>query len=193
MRKLYAPHPILAIFRPYAPAPPTFACLSQLTFRANAIGRRMIELRPADAAVGARSRSLYAIWKECAGTRLAPRRAEITLAKVGALMPWLWMLDVVDGGFRFRLAGQEVNQFLGGPFTGRLLSELPAGDFTHHLEAALMQSLNDKRPLALGPLPSGYAGKDHWEIELAILPLSEDGEAINCLMGALELWPLGNS
>lgn len=152
----------------------------------------MIELRPADDAVGGKIRALHAIWKECAGTRMAPRRADITLAKVGALTPWVLVLDVVDGGFRFRLVGQEVTQFLGGAFNGRPLSDLPEGEFARGLEAALIYCVNEKRPAALGPRPSGYAGKEHWEIELVVLPLSEDGDMVNCVIAALELRPLAS-
>ena len=30
-------------------------------------------------------------------------------------------------------------------------------------------------------------------MEAVVLPLSEDGKTINCLMGAMELWPIGTN
>lgn len=150
-------------------------------------------LKAADSLVGERNRLLYQIWKEKAADRFAPRRADITLSLVRALTPWLWMNDVMDNGgdFRLRLAGDGVNQFLGGTFTGHLLSEQPSSVFIERMKRVLRHGVDYKVPVALGPIPSGHTGKEHWEMELIALPLSEDGVAVNCLMGTLELWPLG--
>jgi hypothetical protein len=150
-------------------------------------------LKAADSVVGERNRSLHEIWKLTAGGRFAPRRAEITLPLVRALTPWLWMVDVLDreSDFRIRLAGDGVNQFLGGAFTGQPLSRLPHSVFIDRLRRALRHGVDHKVPVALGPIPSGHTGKEHWEMELIALPLSENDATVNCLMGTIELWPLG--
>jgi hypothetical protein len=150
-------------------------------------------LKTTDAIVGEKARVLYTIWKERVGDRLAPKRGDITLASVRAVMPWLWMADVVEAGadFRFRLTGDRVTQFL-GPTTGAHLSRLPDSEFRRRLNQTLAYCVQYKRPATFGPLPSGHSGKEHWEVEVFAAPLSEDNEAITCLVGSLEVWPLGS-
>jgi hypothetical protein len=111
------------------------------------------------------------------------------------LAPWLWAVDVIDDGadFRFRLAGDNIAQFLEGLHAGMLLSELPQSPFYERLRQTLAHCVEHKQPVAVGPIRSGYEGKEHWEMEAVVLPLSEDGKIINCLMGAMELWPVGTN
>ncbi len=136
---------------------------------------------------------LYEIWKNLAGTRLAPRREEITLGLVRSLTPWLWTADVIDDGadFRFRLAGDRVAQFYGQPITGSPLSEFPNAPFFERVRQMLTSCVEQRQPIAFGPVRSSREGKEHWVVEAVVLPLSEDGKTINCLIGALELWPAG--
>jgi hypothetical protein len=152
-------------------------------------------LKEADAIVGEKARALYDIWRQCAGERVAPRRADITLSRVRALTPWMWTVDAIDGGsdFRFRLAGHEANLFLGAAVTGLPLSRVAASRFTAQLQAALSRGVVRRTPVALGPMRSDHAGKEHWEVELVALPLSEDGQTVTALVGALQLWPLGTN
>ena len=152
-------------------------------------------LKGPDAIVGDKSQALHALWKELTGDRLAPRREEVTLSLVRNLAPWLWTVDVIDKGadFRFRLAGDNIIQFLDGLHAGMLLSELPESPFYERLRHTLTHCAEYKRPVAVGPVHSTLEGKEHWEMEALVLPLSEDGETINCLMGVLELWPLGTN
>ena len=150
-------------------------------------------LKPADALISEKCRALHAIWKRVAGERLAPARSEITLGHVRRLSPWLWTIDVVDQGadFRFRLGGDRIVQFLGQRHSGRLLSQLPTNPFFSRMQHTLSHCIAHKKPVARGPLASGYPGKEHCEMEVVVLPLSEDGHSINCVMGAMELWPVG--
>jgi hypothetical protein len=149
--------------------------------------------KPADALVGDKARAMYALWEKLRGPRLAPKREEITLARVRKLAPWMWIIDVVEDGadFRFRQAGDRVVQFLGAGQSGFLLSKLPPGPFTNLMQHTLSHCVDQKRPVALGPARSIYAGKEHWETETVVLPLSEDGEKVTAVLGTMEYWPLG--
>ena len=149
--------------------------------------------KPADALVGDKARAMHALWEKLRGSRLAPKREEITLAKVRTLAPWMWIIDVVEDGadFRFRQAGDRVVQFLGAGRPGFLLSKLSAGPFADLMGRTLNHCVEVKRPVALGPARSIYAGKEHWETETVVLPLSEDGEKVTALLGTMEYWPLG--
>jgi len=148
-----------------------------------------------DAIIGHKSKALYEIWKSLTGGRVAPKREEITLGLVRNLTPWLWTADVIDNGadFRFRMAGDRIAQFYGQPLAGSPISELPNNPFLERVKQVLTYCVKDKRPVALGPIRSRREGKEHWEIEAVVVPLSEDGKTINCLMGTMELWPTGTS
>ncbi len=128
-------------------------------------------------------------------SRIAPKRKEITLSLVRDVTPWMWIIDVIGDGadFRFRLVGDRIVQFLGDRNFGVLLSELPASPFYDVMRRILSRSVETKEPVALGPVRANYAGKEHWEVEIVVLPLSEDGERISALFGTMELWPLGTN
>ena len=150
--------------------------------------------KPAAALVGDRARAAHALWERVKGSRLAPKRQEITLALVRTLAPWMWIVEVVDDGedFRFRQAGDRVVQFLGRRYSGTSLSELPSDPFFNRLETILARCLEQKAPVAFGPVRSAHPGKEHWEVEVIALPLSEDGEKVTALFGVVELWPIGS-
>ena len=150
-------------------------------------------LKPVEAIVGDKSRAALAIWRMLKGPRMAPRREDITLRHVRGLSPWLWMTDVVDEGadFRFRLMGDRVVQFFDGGHVGQRLSMLGHDRFFDGMTRMLAHCVAHKAPVAVGPGRPDYLGKDHWEMEAVALPLSDDGENVTSLMGAIELWPLG--
>jgi hypothetical protein len=151
--------------------------------------------KPVEAIVGDKSRAAHAIWRMLKGPRMAPRREDITLRHVRGLSPWLWMTDVVDNGadFRFRLTGDRIVQFLDGRHVGQLLSALGNAGFYEGMALMLSHCVAHKVPVAVGPGRPDYLGKDHWEMEAVALPLSDDGENVTSLMGAIELWPLGTA
>jgi len=153
------------------------------------------KLKTPDAIVGERCQALYDIWHHLANGRVAPRREEITLGHVRKLTPWLWVIDVIDSGtdFRFRLVGDRVVQFLGGHNADVRLSELSKNAFFERMKQTLSHCVEHKLPVAIGPVRSGYEGKEHWEVEYVMLPLSEDGKSVSSLMGIMELWPAGTN
>ncbi len=175
---------------------PIFWPVGVLSPCANWIEKRMTlhsDLKPAESAVGEKSRALHALWRELKGDRMAPKREEITLGHVRALSPWIWTIDVVDDGadFRFRMAGDRIIQFLGKRFAGSLLSGVPESPFFERMKRTLTHCVENKQPAAVGPVRSDYEDTDHWEIEALALPLSEDGDKVTGFVGAMEIWPLG--
>jgi hypothetical protein len=159
------------------------------------IGTGMLEhtdLKSTDTIVGDHARDLHGLWQKLTGERPAPRREEITLSLVRTLTPWLWTVDVIDNGadFRFRLVGDRITQFYGNRITGLPLSQLPNSPFFERLKQMLTYCVEHRRPVALGPIRSSREGREHWEVEALVVPFSEDGETINCLMGTMELWPV---
>jgi hypothetical protein len=137
---------------------------------------------------------VYGTWMKAAAGRMAPRRDEITPALLKSVLPWVWMIDVVDGGtdFRFRIAGDRVIQFMGRRYAGQLLSEFAGQPFFEVMREILLASLTSKRPLVSGPTRSSLPGKEHLALQVAVLPLSEDGLNVTTIFGAMEITPAGS-
>jgi len=149
--------------------------------------------KPAHALASAILAGVHATWEQVSAGRLAPRRDEITPALLKTALPWIWMIDVVDGGadFRFRVAGDRVVQFMGRRYAGELLSAAGGTPFFQRMRAVLEACIRRREPVALGPLRSIKEGKEFLEMEVLVLPLSEDGSEITTLFGALETRPIG--
>jgi len=134
-------------------------------------------------------------WKRVAADRLAPKREEITPALLRSVLPSIWMIDVVDGGrdFRFRFAGDRVIQFMGRRYAGELLSDHIDVPFFQRMKAILVECVIRKTPVAVGPLRSNLQDKDYLEMEVVVMPLSEDGETVSCLFGAMDVRGVGTA
>jgi len=135
---------------------------------------------------------VHAAWRDTTAGRLAPKREEITPALLKTALPWIWMIDVVDRGadFRFRLAGDRVIQFMGRRYAGELLSSFAEEPFFQRMRHALLECLRRREPVAVGPMRSLMKGKEYLDLEVVVLPLSEDGSEITTLFGAMEARPI---
>lgn len=136
---------------------------------------------------------IFAVWKELAANRFAPERVEITPSKLRSLLPWVWIVDVIDGGadFRFRIAGDRVIEYLGMRHAGKMLTELRGPAFFELMHQIFSYSVRYKRPIAHGPLQSAHTKREHFEAEVLVLPLSDDGVSVTGLCGGFESWPYG--
>lgn len=125
--------------------------------------------------------------------RIGPKRDEISPAPLRGLLPFTFIIDVVDGGrdFRFRFAGERIIQFMGRRFAGMLLSELSGTSFFDGMRAMYSGCVAAKAPISSGVRRATYPGKDFLEIEAMVLPLSEDGAGVTHLFGAFDSWQLG--
>jgi hypothetical protein len=116
-------------------------------------------------------------------------REEITPALLRSVLPSIWMIDVVDGGkdFRFRFAGDRVIQFMGQRYAGKLLSEQLDVPFFERMRAILSECVRSRNPVAVGPLRSNLPGREFLDMEVVVMPLSEDGRTVSCLFGAMDV------
>lgn len=138
---------------------------------------------------------IHALWAQLANGRLAPRRDELSPAVIRGLLPYTFVMDVIAQGedFRFGFAGDRIIQFMGRRFAGMLLSEFsgtPIFDNMHRIYSACVK---ERRPLANGPMQANHEPKNFLEMEVLILPVSEDGAAVSAILGAMDTWPLGTN
>src|SRR6185312_11619095 len=140
----------------------------------------VVSYKSADRLVSEKLVGALDAWKRVAAGRLAPRREEITPALLRSVLPSIWMIDVIDGGrdFRFRFAGDRVIQFMGRRYAGELLSDHIDVPFFQRMKAILVECVTRKTPVAVGPLRSNLQDKDYLEMEVVVMPLSEDGETV---------------
>jgi hypothetical protein len=138
-------------------------------------------------------KAVYSAWKTLAAGRIGPRRAEVTPAHLRRATPWTFTVDVLDGGkdFRIGFTGDRVVQFLDQRCEQPVLSGLTGVPFFDEAESLFRHCVRSARPLANGPRQTRYAGKEHLEREVLLLPLSEDGVTVTALLGVLETWQLG--
>ena len=144
---------------------------------------------------GQKSRAIFQLWSELARGRIAPKREELSLGVVRGLAAWFWMVDVIDRGadFRFRITGDQVARLYGHRLRGMLLSECPAIPFFENARRLFACCVETRAPLAFGPSQSEYPGKEHLEVEVVALPLSDDGTHVNCIAGTVETWQIGTN
>ena len=135
--------------------------------------------------------SVFEIWTEIAAGRVAPTREEIDPRKLRGLLPWTWMADVIDEGrdIRFRVAGERIVEFVGRRYTGEHLSAHEHRPFFARVKRLFSHCIATRKPVVLGPTRSIMEGREYLQLEILALPLSQDGESITGLFGAMEVWP----
>lgn len=138
-------------------------------------------------------RAVYLLWKGIAGTRIGPRRDELTPQRLRRATPWTFTVEALDGGadFRFGFAGDRLMQFLQQRCAAPTLAGLRGVHFFDAADQLFRQCVASAKPLASGPKPTFYQGKEHLEREVLLLPLSENGATVTGLLGALDTWRLG--
>ncbi len=134
---------------------------------------------------------VHKLWRELAAGGIGPAREAVTPARLRGTLPWTFVIDVVGEDFRFRFAGDRIIQFMGRRLQGTLLSEHRGTPFFDGMHMFFRRSVQTKTPLANGPSAVTYPGKEHLEMEVMVLPLSNDGQAVTGLLGTFDTWQLG--
>lgn len=137
-----------------------------------------------------RLRTLLEHYLEVRGDRRMPSRRDIEPLRLGPVLPIIWISDYepAAGTFRYRLAGEKVNEIWGAPVAGRLLSEFsPPERFEATNEMHLKVLRDEAAIIASGAVfrCSGRVGLG----ERLILPLASDGVTADGLIGATHREP----
>ena len=130
-----------------------------------------------DEVTSARVRTARDYWQSKRSGGSLPLRAQIDPLDVPRLLPYLMLIEVVEGRLRYRLAGTQVVANAGFDFTGRYLDELQFANRDFYL-GCYGEILKARTPLF---------GIDHWVYpdgrngvsEYGMLPLSSDGQSVS--------------
>lgn len=132
-----------------------------------------------------RLRMLLEHYLDVRGGRRMPSRRDIDAVCLGPVLPIIWVneYEPAAGTFRYRLAGEQVNEIFGRSVAGRLLSDFVVGDRFRVTNEAFLKVMNEQVALlASGPV---YRCTDRIAMgERLVLPLSSDGENADGLIGA---------
>ncbi len=126
-------------------------------------------------------------WNSKRRGRAMPARADIDPTEIPKLLPTMTLIDVVDGGarFRYRLVGTGLVEGYGIESTGRFVEEVIRDPATCAEFIALYRSVcNRKRPVFVRnrfPTKGGYSVAS----SRVLAPLSRDGETVDMLATVL--------
>ena len=130
-------------------------------------------------------RHVISYWFDMCGSRPMPARRDINPIKIPSALAQIWLCDYLSesGRFRYRLAGEEINDFWGFNLSGKYLDEI--------VPAERLASVTNKFRMAL-ELPAIVYDRACLSLteeikrngERIILPLSDDGRTVNALLGA---------
>ncbi|MBI1209829.1 MAG: PAS domain-containing protein [Alphaproteobacteria bacterium] len=130
---------------------------------------------------------LQATWDNARHGRTMPRRQDIDAVKLGGLLPYVGLIDVIHGeqiDLRYRLVGAQTTQSFGFNLTGHAHSELTAGrGLTTHFYDACKRCVETRQPQTI-EIKDGRNRKDlPFSVSARIWPLSDDDDKVTCLLG----------
>jgi len=128
---------------------------------------------------------LFAYWSAKAQGRFAPPRSDINPAEIPRLLPWVWLIDVIDGGadFRFRIGGEKLLDFIGHRMTGERIGPHRERPFFGTVAQAFAACVDAKRPLLRPHARTRYEQRGAIETEALLLPLSDNGTDVTQIFG----------
>jgi hypothetical protein len=130
-------------------------------------------------------------WQAKRGDRLGPPRADIRPEELRPHLPNLFLLDVVEGGrdLRFRLVGTALTQAARRDATGRLFSDVYSDlpEQLAQLFAVYRNLVETQQPVFARTNVFWFPHAAYRQCETAILPLSDDGQSVNMILGETQL------
>jgi PAS domain len=113
---------------------------------------------------------------------LLPGRQHFDPLHIVPLMPYVWMLDVVDGRLRYRMLGTRMVDAMQRDLTGWWLDEAHPGFLTHPLAHYFEERWSSGKPTWRRGRPFIHVDPDIYEMEQVILPMARDGRIADMLL-----------
>ena len=126
-------------------------------------------------------------WHSVRQGRAMPARRDIDPTGMRRLLPNVFLLDVIDRRFRWRLAGTRIGDLEHGEHTGKWLD-----DTIRHAQDPFLSfcrlTVEQRRPTCHAALRADLDGSNR-PLVRTLLPLSEDGVTVAMLLGAIDYSP----
>ena len=138
-------------------------------------------------------RELHAYWSGRRGQRPMPARADIDVVDIPTLLPFLFLVDVLDAprDFRFRLAGTHFRETTDQEVTGKHIAEVFPEQFGDEVRRIWSTVVEERRPV-LGRGNLWIPGREYVKWEGVVMPLACD-QTINMLLGGVVFHPGGHA
>ncbi len=159
--------------------------LSQLTAPQTELPPDMASVKSFEHISDRTLRHVVAHWFDTRGGRLMPALGDVDPTEIRSALAQIWLCDYLSesGRCRYRLAGEEFNDFWGFNLSGKYLDEI--------VPAERQASVTSKIRMAIDSLAIVYdraclslTEEITRNGERIILPLSDDGRTVNALLGA---------
>ena len=143
-----------------------------------------MSVNPLEVIADKRMLTLYQYWDSKRAGRPMPTRADIDPTEIPTLLPFILLIDVLDGGadFRYRLVGTDIVRWVGNDLTGRTFAEvLPAGNYADYIAGIARESIRQRSALYS---EGGFVvdGRVDRQVRRLVLPLSADGTTVNMFL-----------
>lgn len=129
-------------------------------------------------------------WKSKRTDGRMPARRDIDPIEIPALLPYFFLIEISNGAsgyrYRFRLIGTKIVQWAGRDATGRFLDELSYGIDANLIAEEYANLIGSKRP-RYDERNALWPNKDYNYYRRLVMPLSNDGEKIDMMMGVLHV------
>ncbi len=131
---------------------------------------------------------LYDYWLSKSEEGRIPSRAQIDPLDVPDLLSIIFLIDVIEGcggpEFRFRLVGSKITEVAGQDPTGQNLTSFYDAKNLENMIAIYGDVASRGEPFVNdGSAP--FANKDYIRVVRLLLPLSEDGNRVDMILGCL--------
>ncbi len=131
--------------------------------------------------------AIYRYWEGKRRDRAMPARSDMEPTELGALLPYIYMVDVERAPLRFkyRLIGTAIVHLLGRDYTGRTVDAQNYGaQHAAELQAIFSIVIESARPVGWKGTMFYIAGREWLPIESILLPLAKDGHTVDIIFAA---------
>lgn len=129
----------------------------------------------------------FAYWQSKLGGRNMPSRKDIEPTEIPELLANIVLVDVSHDplDFRYRLIGTAIVERIAFDYTGKRFVDLEHQQPGSQVWETAVRICSERAPL-VSDIP--YVGPDQWVrgYRDLYLPLSDDGEQVNMIMGVVE-------
>lgn len=134
------------------------------------------------------TKGLFDVWQRARGDAPLPQRAALNIDTLKELMPYVYMIDVLDGGtdFRVRFMGSALVQMVGTDFTGERTSANADHPGVWRAETYRMVAKSGKPYFAAVDL-SDFS-REFTKTEAAILPVCDAAGHVTMLICASDAY-----
>lgn len=136
----------------------------------------------------------YDYWTAKRGQRLMPSRADIDPIEIPQLLPWLYLVDVLEEGgadlsgggrFKVRLVGTGITKVLGRDITA-LSFEEAYEDSYYDMMVGIYTELCRRKIPCVRMWQSPHPEQGEISFRSAIFPLSANGRDVNMALGLMD-------